>query len=89
MPTVWIPALLRDLTGGQERLVVAGATVGEVIAALDALHPGVRARLCTDTGLRPGIAVAIDTHLARLGLAESVPPSSEVHFIPAIAGGQG
>jgi molybdopterin converting factor small subunit len=87
MPTVWIPSLLRDLTGGRETVPVAGASVGEVIAALEQLHPGIRQRLCDGDSLRPGLAVFIDTEAARLGLAQPVGPSSEVHFLPNIAGG--
>jgi molybdopterin synthase sulfur carrier subunit len=87
MPTVWIPSLVRDLTGGRETVTVAGATVGQVIAALDDLYPGVRERLCDANGLRPGIAVAIDTQVTRLGLSQPVGAHSEVHFLPAVAGG--
>ena len=87
MPTVWVPSLLRDLTAGQETVTVAGSTVREVIESLDRLHPGIQTRLCAGDALRAGIAVAVDTHFARLGLAEPVGASSEVHFLPAIAGG--
>jgi molybdopterin synthase sulfur carrier subunit len=88
MAIVWIPAPMRSLTGGRETVSVSGATVAEVIAALDQLHPGIRDRLCTAEGLRPGLAVAVDDQLARLGLREAVRDSSEVHFLPAIGGGR-
>ena len=87
MPTVWIPALVRDLTGGRETVTVAGATVRQVIAALDELYPGIQERLCDAHGLRPSIAVAVDTQVTRLGLSEPVAEHSEVHFLPAVAGG--
>jgi molybdopterin synthase sulfur carrier subunit len=87
MPVVWVPALLRDLTGGQETVAVPGATVGQVIDNLERLYPGIRARLCDGENLRRGIAVAIGTDLARLGLLQPVNEASEVHFLPAIAGG--
>jgi sulfur-carrier protein len=89
MASVWIPSLLRDLTHGQETVQVAGATVAEIVEALDQAYPGVKARLCDATGLRRGIAVAVDTQVARLGLLEPVLPGSEVHFLPAISGGSG
>ncbi|MCA9031612.1 MAG: MoaD/ThiS family protein, partial [Planctomycetaceae bacterium] len=88
MPTAWIPSLLRELTGGQESVAVAGTTVAEVIADLDRQFPGIKQRLCEGDALRPGIAVAIDTQLANLGLLQHVPETSEVHFLPAISGGQ-
>jgi molybdopterin synthase sulfur carrier subunit len=87
MPTIWIPALMRNLTQGQESLEVAGSTLDEVIDALDAKHPGLRARLCDGNAIRPGLSVVIDGQVSRAGLAESLNEKSEVHFIPAIAGG--
>lgn len=87
MPTVWIPALMRSLTGGADRLVVAGGTVGEVIDNLERRFPGIKSRLCDGNGLRPGMAVAVDAQVARLGLAEHVADSSEIHFVPAVGGG--
>src|SRR2546426_117430 len=87
MPVVWIPALLRDLTHGQRTVTVAGTTVGQIIDNLERLFPGIKQRLCDADGLRSGMAAAVDTQIARLGLAQPVAETSEVHFIPAIGGG--
>lgn len=87
MPTVWIPPLLRSLTAGQESVQVAGATLRETIDALDARFPGIKARLCQGDAMRPGLSVVIDGQVSRGGLSEAVQENSEVHFIPAIAGG--
>jgi molybdopterin synthase sulfur carrier subunit len=87
MPHVWIPALLRDATGGQEKITVPGATVRQVIDELERRFPGIKARICDGDTLRSGISVAVDTEVARLGLRQPVGPESEVHFLPAIAGG--
>jgi len=87
MPTVFIPPLLRDLTGKQDRVVVPGKTVGEVLDELDKRFPGIKKQLCDDEGLKPAVAVTVDSYLARLGLREPVSETSEVHFLPAIAGG--
>ena len=38
--TVRVPTTLRPLTGGKSEVQVEGATVGEVLANLDAAHPG-------------------------------------------------
>jgi molybdopterin synthase sulfur carrier subunit len=89
MPTVWVPALLRELTGGREVIAVPGGTVRDIIDNLDARYPGIRNRLCVGESLRPGMAVAVGTQVARLGLLQPVPEDSEVHFLPAIAGGAG
>lgn len=88
MATVFIPSLLRDLTGGQDTVRVAGSTVREVIEALDQAYPGVKTRLCEGTGLRRGLAVAVDTELSRQGLKHPVSETSEVHFLPAVSGGR-
>jgi molybdopterin converting factor small subunit len=50
--TVRIPTPLRSLTGGQDEVKAAGATVGEVIEHLEKAHPGVRDRLLDDKGVR-------------------------------------
>jgi molybdopterin converting factor small subunit len=41
--TVRIPPVLRAQAGGAKTLDLAGATVGEVLDALVAAHPGLRA----------------------------------------------
>ena len=87
MPVAWIPATLRSLAGGEESVRVAGATVREVIEALDERFPGIKARLCDNDSLRPGLAVVIDNQVSRAGLWQSVGAESEIHFVPAIAGG--
>lgn len=87
MPTVWIPAQMRSLTGGQETVQVPGQTVRQIIDELERLYPGIRDRLCMADQLRPGIAVAVDTQVATRGLRQAVSENSEIHFLPAIGGG--
>ncbi len=87
MATVWIPPLLRDLTGGVERVTAPGAKVRDLIVALDARYPGLASRLIEDGELRRGIVVVVDGVATRQGLRVTVRPDSEVHFVPAIGGG--
>jgi molybdopterin synthase sulfur carrier subunit len=87
MARVWIPPLLRDLTGGQEVLTVPGTRVRHIIDELERLYPGMKDRLCTGDEVRPGMAVVVDAQVARLGLLEPIGAESEVHFLPAISGG--
>jgi molybdopterin synthase sulfur carrier subunit len=87
MPIVWIPSLLRGLTGGQDKVTIPGRTVREVVEELERRFPGTKARLCEDDELKPGVAVAINTQVARRGLREVVPENSEVHFVHAVSGG--
>jgi len=85
---VFIPTLLQDLTGGLSKIEASGATIRDLIAALDQLHPGLAARLTEDDRLRPNISVAVDGEISPLGLLEKVSPTSEVHFLTAIKGGR-
>jgi len=87
MPTVFIPAQLRELTGGQAEIEAAGETVRAVVAALDARFPGIAERLCREGELSPALQVSIDGVLSRRGLDARVPPASEVHFLPVFGGG--
>ena len=87
MPEVWIYAPMRHLTGGQERVQADGSTVRQVIESLERQFPGMRDALRLDDDLMPGIAVIVDGEASPLGLLERVREDSEIHFIPAIAGG--
>ena len=89
MPTVFIPAQLRELTGGRRTVTVSGATLGDVLEALEALHPGMKARLLDDEGaaLNPYIEVGVDDEIATLGLLTPVGAESEVHILPNVSGG--
>jgi sulfur-carrier protein len=89
MPVVWIPSLLRDLTGGASKVAVEGGTVGEVIDHLEAAYPGIKACLCDGDRLRSNLSVVVDGEVIRRAqaLRTRVSASSEVHIIPAISGG--
>jgi molybdopterin converting factor small subunit len=58
-----------------------------VLEELEAKYPGVKERLCSGDRLKPSIRVAVDGTVSRLGLLQSVGDHSEVHFLPAVAGG--
>ena len=90
MATVRIPTQLRTLTGGAAEVDVDGSTVGEVLKALDASHPGFAARLFDDTGgLRRFVNVFVADEDVRFsdGLSTPVEPGQTVSIIPAVAGG--
>ena len=89
MAVVFIPAPLRRLTAGCDRLEVAGSTLGALIDAVDASFPGFRERVADGDDLLPSVAVAIDGDLVAGGLREPVAADSEVHFVPALGGGRG
>lgn len=87
MARVFIPMPLRQLSQGQEVVELAGRNVRQIVDGLEAMFPGIKERLCLGSGLRPGLAVAVDGQIATLGLLQPVNPESEVHFLPAIGGG--
>lgn len=87
---VWVPAPWREkLTGGRQQVEVEGATVRQVIEALEVAYPGFRQRLLDteEDHIRPDIAVSVDGEISTEGLRRKVGASSEVHFLPALSGG--
>ncbi len=88
MATVFIPSLLQQLTDGKERVEVPGSTVRQIVNNLEEIHPGMKDRLIEGYKIKPNISVAIDGEVSALGILEKVGENSEVHFIPAIGGGQ-
>ncbi len=90
MATVRIPTQLRTLSGGAAEVDVDGTTVGEVLKALDAAHPGFAGRLFDDGGtLRRFVNVFVADEDVRFsdGLDTKVGPGQTVSIIPAVAGG--
>ncbi len=87
MAIVMIPALLRKLSGGRDRVNVSGKNLREIIADLDRQFPGFREELIRDGDLKPSIAVSIDGEVETGGLLDAVRENSEIHFLPAIGGG--
>lgn len=87
MSTAFIPPLLRELTGGLERVEVDGTTVRSVIRELETKFPGIAERLLSGDLLKPGLAVAVNGSIASQGVLQKVPHGSEIHFLPAIGGG--
>ena len=88
--TVRVPAQLRTLTGGAGEISVEGASVGEVLKALDAAHPGFADRLFDDAGeLRRFVNVFLADEDVRFlqGLATPVTDGQTVSIVPAVAGG--
>ena len=54
---VRIPTTLRSLTGGAKQVTVEGSTVAEVLANLDAAHPGFSDRLLDDSGANEHVCI--------------------------------
>ena len=86
---VRIPTQLRPLAGGASELTVEGETVGDVLKALDAAHPGFADRLFDENGaLRRFVNVFLGEEDVRFldGLNTPVAGQS-LSIVPAVAGG--
>ena len=86
---VFIPSMLRPMVGDRSTVAVSGSTVREVVENLTLRYPSLRPRLLDKGQLRSSISVAVDGEISSLGLLDSLEEDSEVHFIPALAGGCG
>jgi molybdopterin synthase sulfur carrier subunit len=88
---VRIPAPLRRLTKDQAVVDVDGATVFDIIVDLEKKYPGLKERLCDETGqIRRFINVFVNGEDIRFkdGPKTVVPAGAEVSVVPAIAGGR-
>jgi MoaD family protein len=91
MATIRIPTPLRKLTEGREEVAATGATVGEVIANLEKAYPGIKARICDDSGaVRKFVNIFANDEDIRFlkNLDTPVKDTDEVSIVPAIAGGR-
>ena len=78
---------MQNLSNGEQRVVVEGKNVRQIIESLDQKYPGFKDRLVEDGRVKPNISFAIDEEITPLGMIEKVSEESEVHFLPAISGG--
>jgi molybdopterin synthase sulfur carrier subunit len=88
--TVRIPTQLRELSGGAAEVSLEPGTLKEVLAALDAAHPGFAGRLFDDGGdLRRFVNVFVADEDIRFldGLDTPVSDGGVVSIVPAVAGG--
>jgi sulfur-carrier protein len=90
---VRVPTILRAYTGGESDVGVPvpdGATLADVVAALEAAYPGIAGRVVDDTGrIRRFVNVYVNDDDVRFsaGLQTPTPDGTRVSVIPAVAGG--
>lgn len=87
MAKVAIPMLLCEFTGGVRAAEVEGVTLGEIVAGLERLFPGIEARIHDRGKLSPTLAFTVDGRIALAGLATPVGPQSQVVILPSMGGG--
>ena len=93
--TVRIPTPLRKLTNEKDTVTAnppeADGTLAELIDALEREYPGLKERLCDETGeLRRFVNVYVNGEDVRFlsGLQTPIEAGAEVSIVPAVAGGR-
>ena len=92
MPTVRIPTPLRKLTLGKDEVTATGATMKDVVADLEKQFPGIKERICDESGaVRRFVNIFLKDEDIRFlqNLDTPVADKDEISIVPAIAGGAG
>jgi molybdopterin synthase sulfur carrier subunit len=90
MPSVRIPTPLRRLTRDKDEVTINAKDIRELIEALEREFPGVKERLCDESGnVRRFINLYVNNEDIRFlkGVETELKESDIVSIIPAIAGG--
>ena len=86
MAVVRLRAPLSELAGGRRELELDGATVGEVLEALEREHPDVKGWILDERGsIREHINVFVNKEYGREDTV--VDADDRLHILPAISGG--
>jgi molybdopterin synthase sulfur carrier subunit len=88
--SVRIPTILRPYTGGESEVSADGATLADVLNALEVNYTGIRARVLDDAGdIRRFVNVYVGNDDVRFleGLGTATPDGTQLSIIPAVAGG--
>jgi MoaD family protein len=87
---VLIPTPLQKLTNNQATVECSANNISELLESLEQSCPGIKARLCDDTGeLRRFVNFYVNSEDIRFldGASTPLKDGDEVSIIPAIAGG--
>ncbi len=90
MSSVFIPSPLRRYTAGQSKVQVSGATISELIENLERQFPGVKSRLCDESGqIKRYVNVFVNDEEIRAlqGANTRLADKDEITIVPAMAGG--
>ena len=89
--TVRVPTPLQKLTQNQAEVKASGTTIKELIEDLEKNFPGIKGRVCDETGkIRRFINIYVNEEDVRFLQQDETPleDGDEVSIIPAIAGGR-
>jgi len=87
---VRLPTVLRSQAGGKASVEVEGSTIGDVLKALVAEHPGIGGQVFAEDGsLQKFVNVYVNDDDVRYlsSLDTPVNEGDEVSILPAVAGG--
>ena len=91
MSSVFIPSPLRRYTAGQSKVQVSGSTITELIENLERQYPGVKSRLCDESGqIKRYVNVFVNDEEIRAlqGASTRLADKDEISIVPAMAGGR-
>ena len=91
MPKILIPTPLRQFAEKKDSVEVAGATVGEALAALTTAYPDMKKNLFNDEGkLRSFVNVYVNDEDIRFLEKDktAVAAADTISIVPSIAGGK-
>src|SRR5262249_8698513 len=91
MTQVRVPTPLRKFTGGSEAVEADGTNVTSLLADLDRRYPGIRERICDESGqVRRFVNIFVNGEDIRFlqHLDTPVKAGDELSIVPAIAGGR-
>lgn len=84
---VLIPSQLQSYTGGKSRVQAGGATLADVLDALDKDYPGIRFRMIDEQDrIRQHIRIFVAGETAK-HIDMPVNPQDEVQIVGALSGG--
>jgi molybdopterin converting factor small subunit len=87
---VLIPTPLQKFTGNEASVELEATSVAALVEALEGRFPGIRARLCDDSGkLRRFLNIYVNSEDIRFldNEGTALSDGDEVSIVPAVAGG--
>jgi molybdopterin synthase sulfur carrier subunit len=85
-----IPAPLRRVTKGQDKVELEGKTLSDILAQMEVRFPGIKERLMDESGeLRHFVNIYVNGEDVQFlqGLKTAIKTGDEVSIVPAVAGG--
>lgn len=90
MVNVRVPTPLRKFTNGRDEVTAQGNTVRALVENLEKQYPGIKERICDETGkIRRFVNVYVNGDDIRFlqNLETTVKEGDTISIVPAIAGG--